>query len=89
MVGGGFGEALVQIEGPERFLAYEKLSCIFPHAFSLNSFIDDIWRKFDIHVIYERIDVLINQGQIVLGVLSCEVYVFENLLCAHTHLAMF
>lgn len=75
----------MQVKGPEGLLVDEELSCIFPDSLALNGLIDNVLGKFDVHVVNEGIDVLIDQGKVVLGVLPRQVDVLQDFLGVHTH----
>lgn len=60
MIRSSFSKSLMQIKGSERLLVDEKLPRVFPNTFTFDSLIDDVWRKFDVHVIYKRIYMLID-----------------------------
>jgi hypothetical protein len=74
-------QSLVQQEGSQRLLLIYELSCVLPYTFALYRLIDDILGEFDVDIIDKGVEVLIDEVEVVLGVLSGQVDVLEHLLC--------
>jgi hypothetical protein len=85
----GFDESFVEEEGPQRLLVVDELSGILPYGFAFDGLIDDIVGEFDVDVVDEGVEVLVDEVEVVLGVLPGEVDVLEHLLCFQTHWVLF
>ena len=65
----------MRVKRSNRLLVHEKLSRFFPYSFSLNCFIECIFAYFDVESVGERVDLLIEESNVVLRILSSQINV--------------
>ena len=78
----------MMIERFERSLLNKKFFGLFPCTFSLNSLIDNFFIDFDVDLVNKGGELLIDECDIVFGILSGKVDILQNFLIVDVHLEM-
>jgi len=89
MISCSFDQSLMEKERFEWLLLIDELSGVLPHTFALDGLIDDIGGEFHVDVVDEGVEMLIDEIEIVLGVLSGQIDVLEHLFCFQIHWMLF
>jgi hypothetical protein len=76
VVVGSLGQSLVVIKRSQGWLVHNELFGFFPGRFAFDGFVEDVGLEFDVGVVHEGVQLLINEGDVVFGILSGEVEVF-------------
>ena len=87
MLLGSSSQPLVPLEGRERSLSLEELPCIVPSSLPLVGLVDYLSVDGQLAVVDELGKLLVDEGNEVVGELTCQVHVLEHVLLS-SHLLL-